>query len=142
MPDILEPALAARLGRIDLAVQLPLTDRDGRRRLLGLYGRGLTLQNVDLDRVAERIDGATPAYIKEVLRKAAVIAAAAGSRTVITGEHMEAALAELDERGALAHRLLGLRVSEPEPGVPASYGWGMPSGYPPDRVSVMRRDGA
>jgi ATP-dependent 26S proteasome regulatory subunit len=30
-PDILEPALAARPGRIDLAIELPLPDADGRR---------------------------------------------------------------------------------------------------------------
>jgi ATP-dependent 26S proteasome regulatory subunit len=35
-PDILEPALAARPGRVDLAVELPLPDAEGRRRLLEL----------------------------------------------------------------------------------------------------------
>src|SRR5437879_8615628 len=42
-PDILEPALAARPGRVDLAVPLPLPDADARRRLFALYGRGLRL---------------------------------------------------------------------------------------------------
>lgn len=141
-PDILEPALAARPGRIDLAVELPLPDEPGRLRLLELYSRGLTLQEVDLEAVAERIEGATPAYIKEVLRKAAVIAAAAGSGTIVTNDHLEEALAELDEGGALAHRLLGLRASEPSPteGVPAAYGRGLPSGFPAARVSSVRRD--
>jgi ATP-dependent 26S proteasome regulatory subunit len=32
-PDMLEPALAARPGRIDLAVELPSPDADGRHRL-------------------------------------------------------------------------------------------------------------
>jgi ATPase family associated with various cellular activities (AAA) len=35
-PDRLEPALAARPGRVDMAVQLPLPDPDGRRRLIAL----------------------------------------------------------------------------------------------------------
>ena len=39
--DLLEPALATRPGRIDQAVELPLPDADGRRRLLELYGEGL-----------------------------------------------------------------------------------------------------
>jgi hypothetical protein len=34
-PERIEPALAARPGRIDQAVELPLPDADGRRRLLG-----------------------------------------------------------------------------------------------------------
>ena len=41
--DLLEPALATRPGRIDQAVELPLPDADGRRRLLELYGEGLEL---------------------------------------------------------------------------------------------------
>ncbi|MGH9279151.1 MAG: AAA family ATPase, partial [Acidimicrobiales bacterium] len=42
-PDILEPALAARPGRIDLAVEIELPDDEGRRRLFDLYGSGLDL---------------------------------------------------------------------------------------------------
>ena len=42
--DLLEPALAARPGRIDQAVELALPDSDGRRRLLELYGEGLAAQ--------------------------------------------------------------------------------------------------
>ena len=53
-PDILEPALAARPGRVDLAVELPLPDEEGRRRLLELYARGLELRAVDLGAVVAR----------------------------------------------------------------------------------------
>lgn len=113
-PETLEPALAARPGRIDLAVELPLPDLAGRRRLLGLYARDLQLQDVDLDSIAERIDGATPAYIKELLRKAAVLAAMEGGEMIVTGAHLEAALAELDEGGRLARKLLGFRPAEEE----------------------------
>ncbi len=41
-PEILEPALAARPGRIDQALEIPLPDRDCRARLLELYSAGLT----------------------------------------------------------------------------------------------------
>ena len=128
-PDILEPALAARPGRIDLAVELPLPDATGRRRLLQLYARGLELRDVDLEAIVARTEGATPAYIKELLRKAAVLAAAASTEStdgaepaagpadvVVTAAHLETALAELDEGGRLAQRLLGLRPGEPTPG--------------------------
>ena len=45
--DLLEPALAARPGRIDLAVEIPLPGDAGRRRLFRLYGERM------------RVDGAS-----------------------------------------------------------------------------------
>ena len=42
--DALEPALAARPGRVDEAVEIALPDADGRRRLLDLYGAGVSLR--------------------------------------------------------------------------------------------------
>jgi hypothetical protein len=137
-PEALEPALAARPGRVDLAVELPLPDGPSRRRLLERYARGLQLENVDLDAIAERIGGATPAYIKELLRKAAVIAAASDSGTLITEEHIETALSELDEGGRLARRLLGFRAAdEPDEGtaIPPFGQRAMPSGFPAAHVS-------
>ncbi|MGH2997442.1 MAG: hypothetical protein ACRDM9_14090, partial [Gaiellaceae bacterium] len=74
-PDLLEPALAARPGRIDQAIEVPLPDAEGRRRLLERYARGLDLGDVDVERVVERTKGASGAFIRELLRKAAVFAA-------------------------------------------------------------------
>lgn len=75
------------------------------------------MRDVDLEAIVTRTEGASPAYIKELLRKAAVLAATEGSGVVVTGEHLEAALGELDEGGRLAQRLLGFRA-EPEPASP------------------------
>jgi hypothetical protein len=93
-PDILEPALAARPGRIDEAVELPLPDAEGRRQLLELYARGLTLSVDDLDPVLARLEGASPAHIKELLRKAALISAEENpdGDIVVTGSHLDEAL--------------------------------------------------
>jgi hypothetical protein len=110
--DLLESALAARLGRIDLAVELPLPDADGRRRLFELYARGLTLDGVDLGRVVEKTDGVSPAYVKELLRKAALLAAEQGAGTRVREEHVVAAMEELSEGGRLAERLLGFRPTQ------------------------------
>jgi hypothetical protein len=63
-PEVLEPALAARPGRTDLAVELPLPDASHRRRLLDLYAQGLQRWDVDLDGVVARTEGASPLYIK------------------------------------------------------------------------------
>src|SRR5207247_10449679 len=92
-PDILEPALAARPGRIDLAVELPLPDADGRKRLLDLYSRGLTLDGVDIPALIGRTEGATPAYITELLRKAALHPLEeGGAGTALRQSHTEPAL--------------------------------------------------
>ncbi|MGZ6693677.1 MAG: AAA family ATPase, partial [Solirubrobacteraceae bacterium] len=42
-PEAIEPALASRPGRIDLAVRMPLPDATGRNQLLELYAEGLEL---------------------------------------------------------------------------------------------------
>jgi ATP-dependent 26S proteasome regulatory subunit len=143
-PDVLEPALAARPGRIDLAVELPLPDTLSRRRLLDRYGQGLALEEIDLDAIADRIEGATPAYIKELLRKAAVVAAAEGSGNRVTGAHVETALAELDEGGRLARRVLGFRGPEDPDEVESAQlsKAAIPVGYPMGRVSRAASDRA
>ena len=124
-PDLLEPALAARPGRIDQAVRLSLPDRDGRRRLIELYADGLELGASDLDGMAERTEGASPALIRELLRKAALLAAEeADGRMTVEDRHLEGALRDLQgEGGALTRTLLGARPAEPsvpnEPSGPA-----------------------
>jgi AAA+ superfamily predicted ATPase len=119
-PDMLEPALAARPGRIDLAVELPLPDADGRRRLFELYARGLELHGVDLEALIAHTDGASPAYIKELLRKAAVLATSQGTAARISAAHLQAAVEELSAGGELAQRLLGFRPRDAQQGVPSS----------------------
>jgi hypothetical protein len=132
--DILEPALAARPGRIDLAVELPLPDASGRRRLFELYARGLTLEAVDFDVFVGRTEGVSPAYIKELLRKAALLAATEGPGVPVQGRHLVAAMDELSQGGRLAERILGYRPGEPSPpsgtGHPMPPGTTMWTGYP------------
>jgi hypothetical protein len=115
-PDLLEPALAARPGRVDLAVETPLPDAGCRRRLLELYGHGLTLRLPadGLDRLVDRTEGASPAFIRELLRKAALLAvvpagrAAAGDGIVVEEQHLDRAIHELVlDSGELTRRLLG-----------------------------------
>ncbi|MBI3522660.1 MAG: 26S protease regulatory subunit [Chloroflexi bacterium] len=134
-PDILEPALAARPGRIDLAVELPMPDADGRRRLLQLYARGLRLKGVDLDRYVERTAGASPAYIKEMLRRAALLAAIAGAPNV-GHEHLDSAMTELEAGGELAKRIVGFGTAAYLPPSP-SVGPMRPAGFPSATVETI-----
>jgi ATP-dependent 26S proteasome regulatory subunit len=113
-PDILEPALAARPGRIDQAIEFPLPDEECRRRLFELYGRGLDLNWIDLDRWIEQTDGVSPAFIKELLRKAALLAAERGETAEpmrLQNKDLDQALRELIHYGGeLTRRLLGYKT--------------------------------
>jgi ATP-dependent 26S proteasome regulatory subunit len=107
-PEIIEPALASRPGRIDLAVEMPLPDEAGRSRLLDLYGHGLQLELDDRARFIAATDGVTPAFIREALRRAALIALERGRDNQINDELLAAAVHELrDDSDRLTNSLLG-----------------------------------
>jgi hypothetical protein len=108
-PEVLEPALADRPGRVDLAVELPLPDEEGRRKLLELYAQGLTLQDVDFAPTIERTSSASPAFIKELLRKAALIAADRNVDLVVTQADIDQAVDELTNGKNLTKRILGFQ---------------------------------
>jgi ATPase family associated with various cellular activities (AAA) len=116
-PDLLEPALAARPGRIDQAIEVPLPDADSRLRLLELYSEGLEL-NASLEPYVARTEGASGAFIRELLRKAALFAAEGNDRIVIEDRHLDEALHELlIEGGVLTKSLLGADTSTQRNGV-------------------------
>jgi hypothetical protein len=96
-PEVIEPALASRPGRIDLAIQMPLPDADGRSRLLDLYGQGLRLDIADRAGFLAATEGATPAFIREVLRRASLSAAEQGDATYVNDEQIKLAINELRE---------------------------------------------
>ena len=127
-PDILEPALAARPGRVDLVIEMPMPDTAARRRLIDLYARGMALADIDLDALVERTDGASPAYVKELLRKAALFAAMAGDEKV-RQRHMDSAMEELAAGGELAKRIVGFGSAGFLPPSP-SVGPMRPAGFP------------
>lgn len=111
-PQAIEPALASRPGRIDQAIEFPLPDADGRRRLLQLYGRGLVLRLADMDRLIGKTERASPAFIQELMRKAALIAvenqSMADGKIRVTDQHCDESLRELVlDGGDLTRNLLG-----------------------------------
>lgn len=109
-PQRLEPALAARPGRIDQAVELPLPDGDGRRRLLTLYGDGLQLELGPADELIDDLAGASPAFIRELLRRSALIAAEESDEDPlrVVERHLRESLDELRVgAGELTRTLLG-----------------------------------
>jgi ATPase family protein associated with various cellular activities (AAA) len=110
--DLLEPALAARPGRVDVAVEIGLPDADARRALLALYGRSvpLELSGPQTDDVVERTDGVTASFLKELLRRAVLESLYDHTplRTV-TAEHVSRALDDLlDSAQGVTRSLLGV----------------------------------
>jgi len=111
-PDEIEPALANRPGRIDQAIHFPLPDEDCRKRLVELYRGKSDLRLTNWGPVLRGTDGSSPAFIKEFVRKAALIAAEEqpdGDGTLIlSDDHFAAALKEMTAGdGALTRRLVG-----------------------------------
>lgn len=112
-PEILEPALAARPGRVDQAFEIPLPDAACRRRLFDLYAAGLRLEGVNLDGYIQRTEGASAAFIRELLRKAALFAADEAYDRV-EDRHLDEAVHELAvDGGFLTRRVLGFDSRRP-----------------------------
>ena len=109
--EVLEPALAARPGRVDQAVALGLPDAQARKQLFWLYRADLTVDETRLDEVIERTEGVTASFLKELLRRAALIAADSSrgaSDLTVTADQLDAALDELlDTRNTMTRILLG-----------------------------------
>jgi len=68
-PETLEAALASRPGRIDQAIEFPLPDELGRRKLVSLYGGNLALDDDIKDSIAIRTQGVSASFIKELMRR-------------------------------------------------------------------------
>src|ERR1700730_968846 len=111
--EMLEPALASRPGRVDLAIEIPVPDAESRQRLFDPYRQGLRFEVRDLDTIVERTEGVSAAFIRELVRKAALAAADEGEELVVEDRHLEEALHELlIEGGALTPSLLGAKSTD------------------------------
>ncbi len=144
--DLLEPALAARPGRVDVAIEIDLPDADARKRLLALYGRSVPLRLSDEEMLAivERTDGVTASFIKELLRRAMLESLhddPSAPERVVTAAHTSRALDDLLDSGQrLTRSLLGVG-NDPE-SLPAGGGLGsLPPERGPARMGVGQARG-
>jgi len=112
--DLLEPALAARPGRVDVAVEIALPDAPARERLLILYGQNvpLALTEEDVSLAVERTDGTTASFLKELIRRSILESLHENpALTTVTGAHLARALDDLlDTAQAVTRTLLGVGV--------------------------------
>jgi SpoVK/Ycf46/Vps4 family AAA+-type ATPase len=111
-PEVLEAALSQRPGRVDLAVKIPLPDDNCRRRLFELYGEGLNLNVAELDHYVKRTSGASAAFIRELMRRASLLADEDGELLRVNDEHLKQALDELSTKDSgLTRSVLGFSGS-------------------------------
>lgn len=69
-PEALEKALASRPGRVDQAIEFPLPDEAGRRKLIGLYAAGAAISDDVIEHTARQTQGVSASFIKELMRRA------------------------------------------------------------------------
>ena len=109
-PEMLEPALASRPGRIDQAVEFPLPDDEGRRKLVALYGRDLALESAVTDEIVAKTEGVSAAFIKELMRRTAQYNIARNGNGKVENADAWGAMEErLFSGGKLNRTLLGSR---------------------------------
>ena len=112
--DLLEPALAARPGRVDVAVEIAVPDGEARERLLALYARSvpLSLDEAQTAEVVERTAGVTASFLKELVRRAVLESLQrAEPLTEVTAEDVSIALDDLlDSTQSVTRTLLGVDV--------------------------------
>lgn len=85
----LEGALAARAGRVDVVLEIPLPDVDCRERLIERYGHGLNFQGEALAEAVARSEGGSAAYLKEMVRRLAQRSILRGVSPLVSREDVE-----------------------------------------------------
>lgn len=108
--DLLERALVERPGRVDLAVEIGKPDLEARARLFAVYAADLLaagqLSAEIGPRTAERTEGVTASFTKELIRRCVINAARAGRPP--SDADVDAALDEmLSDAETLTRTLLG-----------------------------------
>jgi ATP-dependent 26S proteasome regulatory subunit len=107
-PEQLESALASRPGRIDQAIEVPLPDETGRRKLVQLYGKGLPLGDAVINEAARRTKGVSAAFIKELMRRIAQASVGRDGGTTVEAVDLSETLDDmLFASGKLNIKLLG-----------------------------------
>jgi cell division protease FtsH len=105
-PEMLEPALAARPGRIDQAIEFPLPDVDGRRQLVAMYAAGVTVPEEVAAGIVQKTAGVSAAFIKELMRRAYQFHLEANGTEELGTADVDAALDEMLFRGGALNRVL------------------------------------
>jgi hypothetical protein len=110
-PEQLEAALASRPGRIDQAIEFPLPDDEGRKKLVRLYARGVELSEDLVENTVRRTEDVSASFIKELMRRATQFLLEREETGQLDLRDVDSALDEmLFAGGSLNSKLLGGRV--------------------------------
>lgn len=116
-PETLEAALASRPGRVDQAIEFPLPDDDGRRKLVRLYSQGVRLSDERVTEIAVRTEGVSAAFIKELMRRIVQFHIESDGQGEISPSDIDQAMDEmLFQGGRLNLKLLGGAAAETSAG--------------------------
>ena len=108
-PEVLEPALAARPGRVDQAIEIGLPGEAERRLLIKRHAGGLRVPDSLAADAAKRTKLASAAFIKELMRRAAQVMLERGGDQELQPCDIEQALGDmLGAGGSLGARMLGM----------------------------------
>lgn len=114
-PEEIEEALASRPGRVDEAIEIGSPDAACRTRLVSLYGKALDFEDGAINAIVTRSEGASAAFMKEMVRRLAQAAITAGSGNRITVATAESVLGEaVSSRSRIGRRIVGLASSVSE----------------------------
>jgi cell division protease FtsH len=114
-PESLEAALASRPGRVDQAIEFPLPDDEGRKKLVRLYAKGMDVPEEVVRGTVKRTEGVSASFIKELMRRSAQFHLERTDTGRLEIEDVEAALDELlFSGGTLNRKLLGGSDEESE----------------------------
>jgi cell division protease FtsH len=107
-PEALEAALTSRPGRVDQAIEFPLPDDDGRKKLVNLYGSGAKLSEDLVELIVRRTEKVSGAFIKELMRRSVQFQLERDQAQRLEQQDVEHALEEmLFSGGSLNVKLLG-----------------------------------
>jgi hypothetical protein len=106
-PEVLEPALAMRPGRVDQAIEIGLPGEAERNALLRLYTKRVQVGDDAIRHASVRAGRVSPAFLREVARRSVQVMLARGGETLLPRD-FDAALADIqDARGKVTTHLFG-----------------------------------
>ncbi len=140
-PEILDQALQ-RAGRFDRQVLVDRPDRKGRRDILSLHVKSVTLANdVDLEKIAAMTPGMAGADLANVINEAALLAVRR-EREAVTQHDLEEAVervvAGLEKRNRVLRKAERERVAHHEVGH-ALVALSLPGSDPVQKISIVPR---
>lgn len=107
-PEVLEPALAARPGRVDQVIEVGFPGEAERRLLVERYAGGLRVPECLATETTARVGRVSPAFIKELMRRAAQAMLERGGEETLEARDIDRALADmLGAGGRFGARMLG-----------------------------------